>query len=843
MSLVSFWTEPNNKQIANLAERRTVTLPLPINLNFLSLDNYNVTVSHISGDLPAGLRLENDKLVGTPYEVVRDTEYTFVLRATQYGVNVDRTYKILITGPDDPIWLTAPGLLPVGSNQAFFIVDSIPLDFQLDAFDPDLIAGDELEFFLEAGELPPGIQLTPDGRLVGIVEPILALEKAASSGYYDSNNYSGYPYDFSIRPDNGYDSFFYDSVTFDKALPANPPKKLNRYYEFMIRISDGDGEAERTFQIYVVGDDFLAADNTIMQVANGLFTADITYIRAPIWITPANLGYKRANNFVTIFLDVIDPNPYTGVIQYQLLPNNPDNTPSVLPTGLQLDESNGEIAGTVPYQPAITLEFNFTVRARRFVLNSEEIEFRDKTFKLTLLGEIDSVLTWTTPSDLGNLDSNYISVLKISATSNIPNSYLLYTLENGSLPPGLRLNFDGEIIGFVRSYKTETLPGLTTFDSNQFRLDSNTTRIDREFKFTAKVRDNFGFSAITREFSITVTDPKNKFFSNVYMQPFLSEAKRLEYQGIVSNNNIIDYNFLYRPNDPAFGVQDTMRMLVYAGIETKTLDYYMSAMAVHHKKKKYKLGEIKTALAKTPGTNDVIYEVVYIEVIDPNENNNGKTRKKVNINTNNAITVDKSNYDISNDSREFINPTNLEVTTRQQGIQNYLFLPNFVVSTRESEYIVSLPVTVILRDGSEVSTGSVTVGSYDPFRFKPRFENTMKVSSTFNFADQTKENVKYISNIKNMRDQIRSIGETERNYLPLWMRSTQGASVAELGFVKAIPLCYCLPGTSGNIIAALNFNNIDFKQFLFEGDRFIINGTVGDSNEKYLLFHNYAHNI
>ena len=67
-------------------------------------------------------------------------------------------------------------------------------------------------------------------------------------------------------------------------------------------MSDGDTIARRKFRIYVVGDDFLRADNTILQVGPRTFTADNTFIRTPIWLHSANLGYKRANNYITLFL-------------------------------------------------------------------------------------------------------------------------------------------------------------------------------------------------------------------------------------------------------------------------------------------------------------------------------------------------------------------------------------------------------------------------------------------------------------------------------------------------------------------------------------------------------------
>ena len=94
----------------------------------------------------------------------------------------------------------------------------------------------------------------------------------------------------------------------------------------------------------------------------------------------------------------------------------------------------GEIAGSVGYQPQVTKEFKFTVRAKRSIGQEAESTFKDKTFTLTILGDVDSSLTWITPTDLGSISSNYISTLAVEATTNVPNGVLLYTLESGTLP-------------------------------------------------------------------------------------------------------------------------------------------------------------------------------------------------------------------------------------------------------------------------------------------------------------------------------------------------------------------------------------------------------------------------
>lgn len=843
--MADFWKFKTGTKLTTLEERITTSFQLPLKDELIPLVGSTITVTILNGNIPRGLRLQNSILVGTPYEVNIETVYTFTVRAEQYGHVDDRTYSIVVTGPDDPVWITPEDLLPIGTNNSLFLIDSVPVDFQLQAIDPDTIAGDNLQYYIQAGdgELPPGIQLTADGRLVGVVEPILALEKAAASGQFDSNNYGVFPYDFGIRSANGFDSFFYDLVIYDTSTPSQSPKKLNRFYEFMVSVTDGVSIVKRQFRIYVVGDDFLRADNTIMQVGTGIFTADNTHIRTPIWLTPANLGFRRANNYITLFLDVIDPNSLTGIITYNLESTNDDASVSTLPPGLILDESNGEIAGFMPYQPAVTKEYKFTVRATRRIPNSPEVTFKDKTFTVTFLGEINSVITWQTPANLGIINSNYISTLYVSAISTVPNANLYYSLESGKLPPGLSLNYDGQIIGKINSFGSEDAAGLTVFDNNSFILDNNETKIDRNFSFTIKVRDNFGYSAITRNFNITVTDPDNKLYSNLYMQPFLKQTQRDAYELIISDNSIIDNEIIYRPNDPFFGIQKKLKMLVYSGLETKEAEFYMSAIAKNAKRKKYKLGAVKTAVAKQPGTQNVLYEVVYVEVIDPIDHASKRTKNKITIATKNLQKINSVKYELSLNSVETIEPSGIILETRKGPVEFY-FYPNFLVGTRNGDVIINFnPLNIGLRSGFDAQVGTLIQGTDDPFRFRPVPENTIKVDSNAITVDGNLQNTKYLSNLTNLRNNLRSVGETEREYLPLWMRSSQPGTIVELGYVPAVPICYCKPGTSNQVIVSLKRANINFNEFEFEIDRLVIDSTVGNSNEQYLSFHNYEFNI
>ena len=121
--------------------------------------------------------------------------FTFVLRARKGNDIEDRTLSLTIDGADAPQWITNEGSLPLGPNNAFYILDSSPVDFQLQLIDPDLPAGDRIEYYIgeNDGELPPGIELgRTTGKLTGVVEPVLALEKRAGSGYFDTNSYGNY---------------------------------------------------------------------------------------------------------------------------------------------------------------------------------------------------------------------------------------------------------------------------------------------------------------------------------------------------------------------------------------------------------------------------------------------------------------------------------------------------------------------------------------------------------------------------------------------------------------------------------------------------------------------------
>jgi hypothetical protein len=811
------WITPAGS-LGLLTERIIIDIPLSATSNVGS-----VSFSLIAGSLPRGLRLSNGSIKGSPTEVKVYTESKFVIRAADGQDIEDRTFTLAVDGSDAPIWLTAEGFLNVGPAKAYFVLDNAEVDFQLEADDTDLIVGDSLEFYLvpNGGLLPPGLSLSRDGRITGFTDPIFALEYSRDPfGGYDTAPLDVVPLDFIEARSNGFDTFVYDNQTYDYNEPSRIPRRLSRIYTFIVAVTDGVYTENRLFKIYVVTEEFLQADNSIVQVDTNLFTSDANSARTPIWITESNLGRFRANNYVTIFLDVYDPPTLTGTITYFLLPNNPDTTVSEIPPGMSLDSITGEIAGKVPYQARISKTYNFTIRAVNFpatlayttytlkgqwnsattyLVNDAVIyldilyicnvahrnrlptdqdfwtagvSFADKTFTVDIIGEIESAINWISGEDLGTIKPNQPSQKFVEAESLLYGGRVAYEFVSGTLPPGLSFLPTGIIQGKVKQFAG---PGLTRFyertdsinpaedsstlskDFTSSTFDGGVTTFDKKFTFTIRARDSVNFATLNKTFSLTVEAETTKTFANLYLKAFQSKNKRLNWYDFITDATIFRPDDIYRYGDPNFGIQTGLRVLVYAGIESTAAVKYVQAMSRNHYRKRLQFGDITVAKAKDTVTQETIYEVIYVDVVDVYEKN-GKSINQ---------TIELSN-------------------------------------TIKSKVLIS----------------------YD----------AIKVDSDIPFVSDSDHQRIFPNSIKNMRKRISSVGDADREFLPLWMRSIQDTSTFEKGYTKALPLCFCKPGRSAFVLSRIKASNFDFKTIDFLADRYIIDIIDGEIEDKYLAF-------
>lgn len=233
-------------------------------------------------------------------------------------------------------------------------------------------------------------------------------------------------------------------------------------------------------------------------------------------------------------------------------------------------------------------------------------------YLLNILGEIPSGIQFISTSSLGVLTPGEISEIAVKAENTNTNYSIEYELVQGQLPNGLILNRDGTIQGKV------TDAGQTYFDltsTSVLSIDGGTTTIDRNWWFTIRASDVYRLSSVEKEFYISVYRDTVKDYTRIYVKPFLSPEKRMDYKNFASDPIIFDPALLYRPNDPEFGVQQQIKMVIETGIEQLDLDTVAEAMNQYFYRKKFYFGGINTVRAQDEQGNNV-YEIIYVEIVD-----------------------------------------------------------------------------------------------------------------------------------------------------------------------------------------------------------------------------------
>ena len=727
------WTTPAGS-LGIIDERDLFSKQLEAN----TADSTSLTYSHIAGTLPPGIRLTSTGLLqGTPFEVATRSLYEFVIRASDGTVIADRSFSLQVQGADAPSFTTTAGQLDLSDSTRVgnkWVLDGSYIEFQIQATDTDTAAGQTLVYDIKQGSLPPGVTMSTTGLISGTVE----LTEDERFGVY-----------------GGWDNAYgYDDVTYD---PTARTKSRSQNYEFIVRVSDGSNTVEQANSIFVYTADFWKVDNNRITVDQTTFDGypllmSLSSNRRPIFETDSNLGTFRHDNRVVIKIDVVDFDPLQGDLEYSIVSG-------ALPSGLSIDINSGEISGTLPTQSAVETEHTFTVRASRAPYSGVSV-YEDKSFTMTVVGAIDVGIAFTTAANLGSINAGIPCLLAVSASAAETNRVLTYSITSGSLPTGLTLSDQGNIIGKV------DLTEFTSVDANQITFDSNTLSFDRKYTFTITVSDQYQSAATSREFNLTVSLPYGKEYGNLYADGLISQADRDLFYAIAQDPNINNAENIFRSEDSSFGMPKNPNMLLIAGLEHQTATTLQEQMEQNHTPKTLYFGDVKTAVAKQNGTT--VYEVVYVEMIDDLVNNSG-TAISSSINLRDQIykpvigpladlTRITADYDIYN------------VTT------NYGL--DFSIAGSKIRYANPL---------------SADLGS-----FAQLFPNA----------------------VANMRSRMKDLGQREYVHLPLWMRTSQDSSGVPLGYTRAIVLAYCKPGQSGLVRSKILSKSINFKNIAFKIDRY-----------------------
>ena len=650
--------------------------------------NYKI----IAGELPPGIIIDeftgyiNGRpkdiygFKGVPFDVAQDTTSTFCCRVTNLRTNqvADRTFSLTITGQDAPTIVAT--VQELGK-----VFDGTYVSFQITAIDLDREA---LTYYVSKGALPEGLTLNSStGIITGLIEPTGLLDFNALAGWSTESGWDNDPWDFGSRA-------------------------VSKRFEFDISVTDNKDTVSRTFSIFVVSKNSLTADNEFILI-NGyhdFITADLDEKRNPVFTTPStNLGTYAHDNYFAYQFTAKDFD-YDQISFSLLVSENIgfDNETSgfdstlldmgnfELPPGLTLSDETGWLYGNIPAMTPVQKEYSFNVYV--YKRNYPTYKSPLTKFTITIIGDLRNAINWITNEDLGLISAGAVSELTIEA-ANSYNKTLIYSLQPGKsnrLPQGLKLLNNGLISG-RSSFE------VTSFDQNSLTFDKNRreagtlsveTIFDRDYTFTVRVNDIGNTLIAYKTFKVRVIVEYNQPYESLYLRAHPGINDKEIFNQLVNNSDLIPEEYVYRNNDPYFGKQKYLDVLLISGIKPSTGSEYIQAMAINHYRKKLLIGLPEVAQALDSNGN-VKYEVLYL----PMQDDNSSISKSIDLRNkiNNFVRVDDnlpsidSGYVTVNNNNRIVYPNSLNAMRSQiktsLGYVDREILPPWMTSKQQNGLI------------------------------------------------------------------------------------------------------------------------------------------------------------
>lgn len=708
----------------------------------VDVNNNTVTLSlNSTNDINAGEiikfyspgALQGVPTILDPINVNESRTYRFTIRATNsLGQISDQAFSLSVTNIYGPV--IEPESVFLG---AFFDGTYFQKKLEVAQLNPNV----EIEWSITLGELPPGLTLGANGEIFGYLEPLVLVGQYGPPGYDGilqvgeivtaGNLTIGKEYtiktlgttDFTLNgansntvgvsfiatgPGYGSGTALYNGVTVDEQNYDFGPYQFNqlsqnRSYSFRVQAFDGAVADVQDYIINVVSRPGYTADSSL-PINDTYLSADSGNVYIPVLRNVSSiLPTGRQDSYYAFKFDGYDFDFGTTGLVYSLvdtlgtydgspfdpLNEDPSNngepgsfdlvsaTTSNLP-GVELDADTGWLYGKLDPQSSTYEEYSFGVKVCKTLGNVTYCS-TPRYFTLPVLGDPNSVITWITPNDLGTINNGTVSEIYLEAVS-AAGKEVVYSLVDRKgvscrLPQGLKLLPSGELSGRVTFEAFGLDDYTTTFDNKKLTID-----MTYNFRVRAEAID--GTSSAERTFTIRMNVIDEEPYENLYLKALPSLEQRQIYKNLIINQDIFNPDFIYRPTDPYYGVQEDLKMLFLPGLTASELSEYQTAMAHNHYTKTYTFGDVKTAYVLDDQYN-VKYEVVYVEVIDSSENDQGIGPK---LSTDLSSVIANPYIDESGNTYSVIFPNSSDNMIKRLeqtiGYQNQSSLPSWMTSNQ-----------------------------------------------------------------------------------------------------------------------------------------------------------------
>ncbi len=493
--------------------------------------------------------------------------------------------------------------------------------FEIFVYSRDSMAADTTDFtadntFITADVSPTRtpILLTPPGDLGRVRADNFYAFK------FDAIDFDGDPIEYSITVGAGigFDSATVDGEPgsfdvdgFDRGSFSLPPGlSINPTTGWFYGYIPDQGATEFTYRFAIRV--YKANDPTVI---SGFYYFTITIIgevdTEVVWLTNPDLGTILNGSISTLAVAAV--NLGGRALEYRI----ESGSNSKLPQGLTL-QPTGHITGRVSFNTFAldggTTTFDIDLNTR---LNILQTTF-DSTYSFTVNAfspATDQVIYQLGAITVTDGGSGYVSqpTVTISAPPNTENAIQatagVVSIEGGVIT-AIALGNPG------RGYLSP--PTITITGGGGAGATAVTTLIEASLSNAVSV---------LRRFTVVVDRYFNEPYEKLYIKCMPPDSDRQLIDSLVQNQDIIPEDLVYRADDSNFGVASAVIYDHAYGLLANSLDTYVESLDINHYWKQVTLGEIKTARALDSAGN-VLYEVVYSEVIDNLVNNEGESVSK-----------------------------------------------------------------------------------------------------------------------------------------------------------------------------------------------------------------------
>lgn len=423
--------------------------------------------------------------------------------------------------------------------------------------------------------------------------------------------------DYQIQVNNPVESNYYVITLSSGELPpglfvsasgritgyAQPPfspigTPTSRTYSFTIQLSSVLGEDTKQFSIVVRNQQL-----TITQGSRVPVILNAAPLEQPVPLDDPYFAYYSTDGVI--------PNIKSGeYFSFKIVGYDFDRSDIIyqygtLPPGLTGDLNTGWISGVPIISDNSISKYTFSVCVAK--ANDYTIVSPFSYFTVTVENGIAPDIEWVSPSNLGIVNNGSISDLSVVASSV---NGIEYKLVSGTLPTNTTLLSNGQIIGRIPFQPTSNLLAVGDSTVYTFTIEAFNPR--------------YPVVNSTKEFNLTVYQKFNTPVEDLYFKATPDLDGRQIIQSLLTNEELIPTNYLYRPEDPYFGKAKDVRFTFFYGIESTKLSSYINLMGENFYYRKLVLGELKTAIARDDD-NNILYEVVYSDIIDDLINSQGNT--------------------------------------------------------------------------------------------------------------------------------------------------------------------------------------------------------------------------